>query len=62
MRSFFAGFLPNASTARKARLEVLRGIPGTLVFYESPKRVAASLADMGLACWGRIVRLPCAVS
>ena len=43
---FFAGFLPNASAARKTRLEALRSIPGTLVFYESPKRVAASLADM----------------
>ncbi|MBV1926456.1 MAG: 16S rRNA (cytidine(1402)-2'-O)-methyltransferase [Rhodobacteraceae bacterium] len=45
---FFGGFLPNASAARKARLEVLRSIPGTLVIYESPKRVAASLADMAL--------------
>ena len=43
---FFAGFLPNATGARKSRLEALRDIPGTLVFYESPKRVAASLADM----------------
>ncbi|WP_027263211.1 16S rRNA (cytidine(1402)-2'-O)-methyltransferase [Sedimentitalea nanhaiensis] len=43
---FFAGFLPNATAARKARLEVLREVPGTLVFYESPKRVAASLSDM----------------
>jgi len=43
---FFAGFLPNASAARKARLEALRAVPGTLVFYESPKRVAACLADM----------------
>ncbi|MEO9780784.1 MAG: 16S rRNA (cytidine(1402)-2'-O)-methyltransferase [Sedimentitalea sp.] len=43
---FFAGFLPNASGARRARLEELRSVPGTLVFYESPKRVAASLADM----------------
>ncbi len=43
---FFAGFLPNASGARRSRLEALRQIPGTLVFYESPKRVAASLADM----------------
>lgn len=43
---FFAGFLPNASAARRARLEELRGIPGTLLFYESPKRVAASLSDM----------------
>lgn len=43
---FFAGFLPNARAARRARLEALRAVPGTLVFYESPKRVAASLADM----------------
>ncbi len=43
---FFAGFLPNARSARRARLEALREVPGTLVFYESPKRVAASLADM----------------
>ncbi len=43
---FFAGFLPNAAGARRSRLQDLRSIPGTLVFYESPKRVAASLADM----------------
>lgn len=43
---FFGGFLPNSSTARKKRLEALKNIPGTLVFYESPKRVSASLADM----------------
>ncbi|UWQ49176.1 16S rRNA (cytidine(1402)-2'-O)-methyltransferase [Leisingera caerulea] len=43
---FFAGFLPNASGARRKRLEELRDIPGTLIFYESPKRVAASVADM----------------
>lgn len=43
---FFAGFLPNASAARKTRLETVRDVPGTLVFYESPKRLAASLSDM----------------
>ncbi|WP_171130828.1 MULTISPECIES: 16S rRNA (cytidine(1402)-2'-O)-methyltransferase [unclassified Ruegeria] len=43
---FFAGFLPNATGARKARIEALRDIPGTLVFYESPKRLAACLSDM----------------
>lgn len=43
---FFAGFLPNASGARKSRIEALRDIPGTLVFYESPKRVAACLSDL----------------
>ncbi|NOC46182.1 MULTISPECIES: 16S rRNA (cytidine(1402)-2'-O)-methyltransferase [unclassified Ruegeria] len=43
---FFAGFLPNASGARRTRIEALKNIPGTLVFYESPKRVSASLADL----------------
>ena len=43
---FFAGFLPNSTTARRKRLEEVRTIPGTLAFYESPKRVAASLADI----------------
>ncbi|MDU9002869.1 16S rRNA (cytidine(1402)-2'-O)-methyltransferase [Sedimentitalea todarodis] len=43
---FFAGFLPNATGARRTRLEELCSVPGTLVFFESPKRVAASLADM----------------
>jgi 16S rRNA (cytidine1402-2'-O)-methyltransferase len=43
---FFAGFLPNASGARRSRIEALRDIPGTLVFYESPKRVAGSLSDL----------------
>ncbi|WP_424832425.1 16S rRNA (cytidine(1402)-2'-O)-methyltransferase [Ruegeria sp.] len=45
---FFAGFLPNAAGARRARIEALRDIPGTLVVYESPKRLAVSLADLSL--------------
>lgn len=43
---FFAGFLPNSSAARRSRLEELAEVPGTLIFYESPKRLAASLVDM----------------
>lgn len=43
---FFAGFLPNASGARRSRIEALRDVPGTLVFYELPKRVAACLSDL----------------
>ncbi len=43
---FFAGFLPSSSGARRTRIESLRDIPGTLVFYESPKRVAACLSDL----------------
>lgn len=43
----FAGFLPNAKAARRSELEALREVPGTLVFYESPKRLGAMLADAG---------------
>lgn len=42
---FFAGFLPNAKAARRTALEALRDVPGTLVFYESPKRLGAMLQD-----------------
>ncbi|WP_187428948.1 Ribosomal RNA small subunit methyltransferase I [Roseobacter fucihabitans] len=42
---YFSGFLPNAKTARRSGLEALREVPGTLVFYESPKRLGAMLAD-----------------
>ncbi|MGR3712062.1 MAG: 16S rRNA (cytidine(1402)-2'-O)-methyltransferase [Shimia sp.] len=42
---FFAGFLPNAKKARQTALEAVRDVPGTLVFYESPKRVTAMVAD-----------------
>lgn len=41
----FAGFLPARANARRARLEELRTIPATLVFYEAPHRIAATLAD-----------------
>lgn len=44
-RFFFEGFLPNKSAARRARLAELAAIPGTLVFFESARRVAETLAD-----------------
>lgn len=44
-RFLFAGFLPNTKSARRNALGELADIPATLVFYESPKRVAAMLAD-----------------
>lgn len=43
---FFAGFLPQKAAARKNRLAEVRSIPATLVFYESPGRLVASLAAM----------------
>lgn len=45
-RFLFAGFLPPKSAARRTALAELAAVPATLVFYESPRRVAAVLADM----------------
>lgn len=45
-RFFFEGFLPHKSAARKKRLERLKELEHTLVFYESPHRVQKSLGDM----------------
>jgi 16S rRNA (cytidine1402-2'-O)-methyltransferase len=44
-RFFFAGFLPSSGAARRKALEELSSVAATLVFYESPRRVAAMLAD-----------------
>jgi 16S rRNA (cytidine1402-2'-O)-methyltransferase len=41
----FCGFLPAKASARKHKLEALTATAGTLVFYESPRRLAAFLAD-----------------
>ncbi len=45
-RFFFEGFLPPRSAARRKRINVLSQIPGTLVFYEAPRRLAEALADL----------------
>lgn len=42
---FFAGFLPARANARRAKLAELSTIGATLVFYEAPHRIAATLAD-----------------
>ena len=42
---FFAGFLPARGNARRAKLEELSAIQATLVFYEAPHRIAATLED-----------------
>ena len=49
---FFAGFLPAKTAARKTRLRELAEIPATIVVLESPKRLAASLADMAAVLGG----------
>jgi 16S rRNA (cytidine1402-2'-O)-methyltransferase len=42
----FAGFLPVKAGARGGRLASLARVPATLIFFESPQRVGASLAAM----------------
>jgi 16S rRNA (cytidine1402-2'-O)-methyltransferase len=42
----FAGFLPPKTAARQKRLVALKAVPATLLFYESPHRLAEALADM----------------
>jgi 16S rRNA (cytidine1402-2'-O)-methyltransferase len=42
----FIGFLPHKSGQRRNRLESLKTIPGTLVFYESPFRIEKLLGEL----------------
>ena len=45
-RFYFGGFLPARAGARREALAALEALDATLVFFESPRRLAASLADM----------------
>ena len=45
-RVLFAGFLPSKSGARREALMEFKALRASLVFYESPQRLADSLADM----------------
>jgi 16S rRNA (cytidine1402-2'-O)-methyltransferase len=48
-RFLFIGFLPARSSARGRALAALASHPDTLVFYESPQRILATIADAILA-------------
>jgi 16S rRNA (cytidine1402-2'-O)-methyltransferase len=48
-RFCFEGFLPRRAGERSARLAALSGEPRTMVFFEAPHRLAASLAAMSTA-------------
>jgi len=48
---FFGGFLPPKVAARTKALNELATVPGSLVFYESPKRVGKMLIDL-VQCLG----------
>ncbi len=45
-RVLFLGFLPRKAGARRKVLEAQRGRPETLVLFESPRRVATTLAEI----------------
>ncbi len=45
-RFFFAGFLSQKRSARRSEIAELADVPATLVFYESPHRLCATLRDL----------------
>jgi 16S rRNA (cytidine1402-2'-O)-methyltransferase len=52
-RFAFLGFPPRRSGPRRRLFESLRTLPFTLVFYESPLRAAATLADLAAVLGGQ---------
>ena len=50
-RFFFAGFPPVQAGARRSFLKELAGVPGTVILYESPRRVGKLLGDLS-ECFG----------
>ncbi|MDF2094883.1 16S rRNA (cytidine(1402)-2'-O)-methyltransferase [Aquibaculum arenosum] len=44
-RFFFGGFLPAKTAARRKTLGEVSAVPGTLIFFESPRRLAEALVD-----------------
>jgi 16S rRNA (cytidine1402-2'-O)-methyltransferase len=43
---FFAGFLPAKGAARRDKLQTLRELRCTLIFYEAPHRIVETLEDL----------------
>jgi 16S rRNA (cytidine1402-2'-O)-methyltransferase len=50
---YFGGFLPRKAGERRQRLASLASLDATLVFYESPRRAAATLESLAEALPGR---------
>jgi 16S rRNA (cytidine1402-2'-O)-methyltransferase len=50
---YFGGFLPRKGGERRRALEKLAALDATLVFYESPRRAAATLASVAEVMPGR---------
>lgn len=51
-RYVFEGFLPRKGAVRRRRLSEIAAEQRTVVVYESPRRVATTLADLASACGG----------
>jgi len=51
-RFCFEGFLPPRAAARRRRIAALAGETRTLILYEAPHRIAASLADLAAVLGG----------
>ncbi|MGI9509605.1 MAG: 16S rRNA (cytidine(1402)-2'-O)-methyltransferase, partial [Geminicoccaceae bacterium] len=45
-RFLVAGFLPSKASARGRAIDELAAVPSTLIWFESPNRLAAALADL----------------
>jgi len=56
-RFTFCGFLPRKAGARRRLLNDLASEPGTLIFLESPRRLATSLAEAAEILGGRPVAI-----
>jgi len=50
---YFGGFLPRKSGELLRRAQAVAGLDATLVFYESPRRVATTLASLSVPFAGR---------
>ncbi|MDD3777718.1 MAG: 16S rRNA (cytidine(1402)-2'-O)-methyltransferase [Actinomycetota bacterium] len=51
----FVGFAPKTKVKRRNRLQQLKGLPFTLIFYESPHRTLDFLKDLYQVCGDRQV-------
>jgi len=54
-RFMFCGFLPEKHGERRRLLATLKAVPATLIFFESPHRIVASLSDIADLLDGRDV-------
>ncbi len=55
----FAGFLPSKTSQRTSVLQSYRGHAATLMFFESPARLVASLTDMAAVYGGERIACVC---